>query len=304
MSCFNSNPRLTAWDFTTYRTLERYESDQCFQKLAERTANHVADAGKIEIHQDGSRKQNCLYCMKLVSGIGKHYLKVHYDKVDIKKILSLPVNSEERRRSLKILRLKGNFYHNICVLKRKEGIVIVPKRLQGKGSPYKPKDYIPCINCLGFYYKKDARRHFAICNVSENQPKATIKKGYQLLYTHIYEFEKDVSDFFSGMNDDDVTAAARQDNLITSFVESMVNQRKNIRDNRQQVRLLSRFLLKLREEHGEANDLKSFIDPTNFDNLVRTAKYMSYTQDKPCNPVTFAIHIGPGVGQMLYNAKY
>lgn len=99
------------------------------------------------------------------------------------------------------------------------------------------------------------------------------------------------------MNDDDVTAAARQDNLITSFVESMVDQRKNIRDTRQQVRLLSRFLLKLREEHGEANDLKSFIDPINFDNLVRTAKYMSYTQDKPCNPVTFAIHIGQVLGK-------
>ncbi|KAB7499256.1 hypothetical protein Anas_04621, partial [Armadillidium nasatum] len=229
---------------------KRYESDQSFQNLAERTSNHVADSGKIEICQDGFRKQNCLYCMKLVSEIGKHYLKVHYDKKDIKKILSMAVNSEERHRSLKMLRLK---------------------------------EMLGDILLFVTYQKINS--------------KATVKKGYQLLYTHSYEFEKNVSDFFSGMKDDAVTAAARQDDLITSFVESIFNQRSNIRETPQLVRLLSRFLLKLREEHGEANDLKSFIDPTNFDNLVRTAKSMSYMQDKPCNPVTFGIHIGQVLGK-------
>ncbi|KAL7639111.1 UNVERIFIED_CONTAM: hypothetical protein RMT77_010645 [Armadillidium vulgare] len=253
---------------------------------------HTEDTGKIEIHQEGSKKQACLYCWKLVSKIGRHLVEVHYDKIEVKKIISMPVNSEERRWSLRKLRLEGNFHHNISVLKQKQGKFIVQKQIKRKGSPCKPEDYVPCVNCLGFYFKRDARRHFANCNVSENQIKASVKKGYQLLNSYVYELTKEISIFFGGMKKDEVTAAASQDDLIIGFVESMLNQRKNIREIRQQARLLSRFLIKLKEQHGEEYDLKSFINPVNFDNLVRTAKSMSYAKDKPDNPITLGIHLG------------
>ncbi|RXG70301.1 hypothetical protein Avbf_07451 [Armadillidium vulgare] len=105
---------------------------------------HTEDTGKIEIHQEGSKKQACLYCWKLVSKIGRHLVEVHYDKIEVKKIISMPVNSEERRWSLRKLRLEGNFHHNISVLKQKQGKFIVQKQIKRKGSPCKPEDYVPC----------------------------------------------------------------------------------------------------------------------------------------------------------------
>jgi len=66
----------------------------------------------------------------------------------------------ERKRGLKILKNLGSFQHNIDVLKKGRGKLIVVRRTNGKRSAH---SYLPCSRCYGFFYKCDLYRHSCPC---------------------------------------------------------------------------------------------------------------------------------------------
>lgn len=66
----------------------------------------------------------------------------------------------DRARGLKRLKNLGAFHHNVDVLRRGHGELIVARRTTGKHSSHA---YLPCGRCYGFYFKHDLWRHACPC---------------------------------------------------------------------------------------------------------------------------------------------
>ena len=115
------------------------------------------DKISIQTHTNTPEKRNfdknhiCLYCGKCVLKMGRHLCDQHSDKGEAKPILEMEKNSLERKNALFLLTLKGDFLHNCHVIKEQKGILLVIRRV---GEDIDPKNYIPCIYCLGFIKKK------------------------------------------------------------------------------------------------------------------------------------------------------
>ena len=68
----------------------------------------------------------CKFCgNKICSKISRHLLTVHSDETAVKEILFLPKRSKERRMRLQRITNEGNFNHNIDVIQKGEGEIVV-----------------------------------------------------------------------------------------------------------------------------------------------------------------------------------
>ena len=56
----------------------------------------------------------CLFCAKVYAKIGRHILVVHKNEPDVAEILSL---KPEDKKTLTLIRTKGNFHHNLKAMK-------------------------------------------------------------------------------------------------------------------------------------------------------------------------------------------
>jgi hypothetical protein len=88
-----------------------------------------------------------------------------------------------------VLRNKGNFYHNINVLKMREGDLIVVRR-PTKEVSY--KDYVPCQNCLGFFVKAELWRHRSGCVVEGDNESHLVRNCKLILYSSVNQNHQNV----------------------------------------------------------------------------------------------------------------
>lgn len=74
-------------------------------------------------------KQNyCTFCSKSIKSKISRQILTHNLQPKVMKILSLPKRSEERKIELELLANEGNFKHNLEVLRKKEGFLVVARR--------------------------------------------------------------------------------------------------------------------------------------------------------------------------------
>ena len=170
------------------------------------------------------KRQCCYFCGKIiVSKVGRH-LKTHK-----KECSAFVADQPSEIIALNLLRTRGNFYHNINVLKLKEGKLIVVRR-PNKEISY--KKYVPCKNCLGFFLKDELWRHTSGCNVEGETEKSLVISCKLLLYSSVNENHSNiltqvVHNERGGMRNDAVTLVAKNDTLILtygSFVLSQLHQ--------------------------------------------------------------------------------
>ncbi len=74
----------------------------------------------------------------------------------MQKFKVLPKGSDQRRAITSKLRLAGNFKHNVVAMNKKEGDLVIARRVKEAGNP---ADYVPCVHCLGFFAKDTLSRH-------------------------------------------------------------------------------------------------------------------------------------------------
>ena len=64
---------------------------------------------------------------------------------------NLAKKSRERILKLEILANEGNFKHNVKVIKKGVGEIVVARRWESEDNePRSPKDFMPCKYCLKF----------------------------------------------------------------------------------------------------------------------------------------------------------
>ncbi|XP_029695858.1 uncharacterized protein isoform X3 [Takifugu rubripes] len=92
--------------------------------------------------------------------IARHLLRKHADEEDVAAASELPAGSKQRHLLLDHLRCKGNYLHNIEVIRQGTG-EIIPWRLPSEDVD--ARNYLPCPLCLGFFLRADLWKHQVSC---------------------------------------------------------------------------------------------------------------------------------------------
>lgn len=113
---------------------------------------------------DGKRrwdkKHYCVFCRRPQVKIARHLLRKHADQQEVAAASELPTGSKQRHLLLEHLRCRGNYMHNIEVIRQGSG-EIVPWRQPSEQVD--ARNYLPCPLCLGFFLRADLWKHQASC---------------------------------------------------------------------------------------------------------------------------------------------
>jgi len=133
----------------------------------------------------------------------------------------LPKRSRERTAKLQKLISQGNFRHNISVIKKGTGEIVVARRSASKT----PADYTACEFCKTFHMKKNLWKHMKSCvvrreyygssNVECEKRIAAVRRGKSLIVNAAFTSEDGlVNELFVRMRDDDIKQVVISDELL------------------------------------------------------------------------------------------
>ena len=253
----------------------------------------------------------CFFCNKeLKCKMKRHILSVHRKEDVVQNILLLP-KGIERTNMVNRLINEGNFKHNIEVIQRGEGQLVVGKRF---GSTKKPSAYTACSFCKKFQSKKNLWRHNKTCperiayysrhsdtNNGQNKRILAVKRGQALVNAAAFSSEDcNLSDLTDRMRDDDIKEICLADSLVRKEAELRLQGLGKKEDQKtddiyrvsQAARLLGRIILQARETKPGIT-MSELIVPANFDFTVKVAKMLSTDKDKP------ALNVAKSIGFSL-----
>lgn len=147
-------------------------------------------------------------------------MQMHADELAVKKVAALNLKSKARRNLWQNLMNKGDYAHNIEVLKSGDGF-LVPKR---RTETIKPTALIPCDRCLVFISKQDLWRHAKHCPMMDDENKSEkLQRKRHHVSSHLLlpsadeataEVKKQI---LATLAHDEVSLIVRNDPLIVSF---------------------------------------------------------------------------------------
>ena len=190
------------------------------------------------------------------------------------------------------IRLKGNFYHNLKVLKCGGSLKVM--RRPGPEESVDHKNFTPCVHCLGFVLKNDLWRHTAICPLNE---KRSLKEDSEQVHRSL-QHESDLLLFgmqegsssalreavISKMRSDKISFVAKRDELIMLYANALFEKTGSAKANytSEKMRTLARLLITLQEEAAfQSCSLQYFIAPERFDDVIKAVRAMcSYSQEE------------------------
>lgn len=106
------------------------------------------------------KKHYCVFCRRPQVKIARHMLRKHADEQEVVAASVLPPGSKQRQLLLEHLRCRGNYLHNIEVIRQGSG-EIVPSRQPSEEVD--ARNYLPCPLCLGFFLRADLWKHQVSC---------------------------------------------------------------------------------------------------------------------------------------------
>jgi len=125
-------------------------------------------AGRVEIAKTQNsknvrkfdRKNYCPFCTKGVAKLSRHLILKHSQESEVAPICSVPLGSSKRKLLFQQLLHRGNYMHNMQVLKDKNGQIVPRYRPSALVAVDK---FVPCEYCLAFYVRSDLRKHQKGC---------------------------------------------------------------------------------------------------------------------------------------------
>ncbi|XP_041841692.1 uncharacterized protein LOC121640119 isoform X4 [Melanotaenia boesemani] len=106
------------------------------------------------------KKHYCVFCRRPQVKIARHLLRKHGDEQEVVAASTLPPGSKQRHLLLEHLRCRGNYLHNIEVIRQGSG-EIIPWRQPSEEVD--ARNYLPCPLCLGFFLRADLWKHQVSC---------------------------------------------------------------------------------------------------------------------------------------------
>lgn len=243
--------------------------------------------GKGNIIRD--KKHCCLFCDKLLINLARHLENCHAEENDVAKLLVLPKKSTERRVGFIKIARKGDYFHNINILTKKQGELIIARRPsanQAKACTY--KDYLPCPDCLAFMSKYQLWLHgrtgcFSELKLATDEVHRVknniLTDSKNLLFGSLSENipQSFYSSILINMRNDDVTDICMNDKTILKLGVSLYDKYGSTQKEliRQNMRRIARLLIKLNEIESLKKPLADWLRPSNFDLLITSVKLVT-----------------------------
>ncbi|EFN66984.1 hypothetical protein EAG_06098, partial [Camponotus floridanus] len=117
----------------------------------------------------------CVYCNTMQTKIARHLELKHRNEEKVKKFLSLPKKSRERREAINQIRKKGNFKFNTQADLNSGSMIVV--RRPTKKEKQCGSHFLPCSNCEGYYSISNLRHHYRICAKKKDTVRNILKLG-------------------------------------------------------------------------------------------------------------------------------
>ncbi|XP_035462072.2 uncharacterized protein LOC118283806 isoform X1 [Scophthalmus maximus] len=130
------------------------------QKEKRRGQEEKKEGVTVKRMWSGGKRQYCVFCRRPQVKIARHLLRKHTDEAEVTAASTLPTGSKQRHLLLEHLRCRGNYLHNIEVIRQGSG-EIVPCRQPSEEVD--ARNYLPCPLCLGFFLRSDLWKHQASC---------------------------------------------------------------------------------------------------------------------------------------------
>ncbi|XP_041466961.1 uncharacterized protein LOC121417348 [Lytechinus variegatus] len=235
-------------------------------------------------YEDGRRKFDkkyfCLYCEKSVSKIPRHLVKLHYTEAAV---IDFVHEKDPILKDAKLAKLRnlGNHRHNMHVLQKGKGSLIVKKRPTLGADP---REYIPCSYCYAYYVKRDLWKHECPLNGLREKTKqkgsGSSDEGVLSVAHRECTLEELRGDVLGINKMDDVSHCISYDPLILEIAQKECLKLNHDREEAVSIKLrlreLGRLLLELRFVSGDPlATLHTFIDPAKFQNVVIAARRLA-----------------------------
>ena len=228
------------------------------------------------------KKLVCFVCKSKVLWLSRHLEEQHLDNFMVAQVAGKV--GLARKHGFKRLSNLGSFQHNVRVLKRGKGELIVARRTKVERSN---DDYLPCNQCYGFYYKFDIWRH-RCCNKASDDGSTEIRSkdvmdqsrslllGALQANSNRQSIDKHLDEqVLRYMRKDNILKVVRTDKLILQFGVAQL-KRIGVKGQRRiasRMRLLARLLQTLRKIVDLPNKpLSYFLNSLHFDALLEAVE--------------------------------
>ena len=245
-------------------------------ELDDQNANIIVSQTDNTSGRKYDKRSYCYFCGISQSKLARHLRLKHRHK---EKVYDLVNETDKEKRNVLLLTLRnlGNHKHNMAVLEKKEGEIIVIHRPQGDADY---QNYVPCRYCYGYLSKNAIWKHNCLL-APKSEDGATvprIRKGGKELLQQAHDGETiGFSGMMNGMKQDDDGLVAAKDALILQYGRSLCNkfggdreQFNYIRSKMRQIARLLRHLRKIGSQPSVA--MTDFIHPTKFKLMIQAAK--------------------------------
>ena len=265
------------------------------------------------------KKNYCTFCSKSSTKISRHLLTVHKNEGRIRPIHFLQKRSCERMVTLELLVNEGNFKHNIEVITKGTGYLVVARR-SDEMDKLDYHDFFPCEFCKKFIRKNSLWHHHSRCAVKrffidKESPKHddisiemnnALRRGRNLLYSALMENEDGhLAQLFTRMKDDELKSIVFADAILKRFCALRIDALGEKSDQKindihrvsQGARSLARLLKEVKATCGDIKEMSDLLRPEHFDIVVKAAKKITFTSKS--QPLTFAKLIGNLLGHVI-----
>ena len=201
---------------------------------------------KVQTSSQKCKLCACLFCKNKITKLSRHFLDKHSDKEEIKTLLSLPVNSQERKDFLQILRNKGNLDHNKTGLEDDELLVSRRVRIE---SQHTPKDYTSCPGSFQNILRTTVRHHKCVVSTNLNSHSILVEGVKLEARIHKSANERLRTEVVPNMKNDEITKAALFDELIVKTANSFEEKYAEFQNYiiRHYMRVLERILIEVKK---------------------------------------------------------
>ena len=238
----------------------------------------------------------------------------------VRPILFLEKRSTERMVNLELLANEGNFKHNMEVISKGSGFLVVARRSEYMDF-LEYHDFFPCEFCKKFIRKSNLWHHHRQCAVkifftapqesqmhedaSQNISNA-LRRGRNLLYSALMKNEDPhLVQLHSRMNDDDLKTIVFGDSILKRFCALRIDALGQVSDQKindvhrvsQGARSLARLLKEVKKQNVQIKDMSDLLQPEHFDLVIKAAKQITF--DSKSQPLTFARLIGNLIGHVI-----
>ncbi|XP_060084578.1 uncharacterized protein LOC132563843 [Ylistrum balloti] len=268
-------------DTVTFKASESKSSEISLVAAKSNNNKVIIQQATLTNNRRSDKLRSCLYCCRMYARILRHYTQVHSKETDVAKVLALSKKSKARKSLWAKIVNKGDFNHNIDVMKNQQGMVI-PKYRPRTNQDCMTK-YVPCKYCLGMFVPTDLWKHARSCK-SRDDPQKT-KAGYRemvnsgkLLLPVVGSSHQLFENILTKMKNDAITRAVENDDLILLFGERLYNKNgHNFHQHQyisQRLRELVQFLIQVREMFPSFV-VSSCLLPCNWDKLLKGLKQVA-----------------------------